>query len=339
MSGRSIRFRRRRGGTLVPATLAMVLILVCIGVELDAGRLFAARHKLQAIADATTMAAAMKLPRTAEASAAGNRITTAYQALYHPNFTTAISYSTNASGIATAITVQVDEQVPMIFPKLMGVANRPVRARSTGTRVVPSAILQGLVPIGVQYDTTFDIPSNGFASPTDITLKRGSGSENVYPGNFGALRFPGDNSGADQWRDYLKYGYTGRYQVGDSVTSKPGNMSGPTGKAIQDDTDSRFNRASVPPYNDDTWDNFDPGNPRIIVLPLVDWTGANGTSSVPIHGFAAFYVMSEDKGDITGRFVRYTVSRTGGPGWDGISVDPTTSSNFDGGLWTVTLTQ
>src|SRR5205814_1804635 len=108
-------------------------------------------------------------------------------------------------------------------------------------------------------------------SPADVTLKSGSGAANAAPGNFGALRFPGDNSGAQQWSDYLKWGYTHRLAVGDKVDSKPGNMVGPTQQAMISDTDSRFNRATAYPFNDDTYDQFDPGDPRVIALPLVDW--------------------------------------------------------------------
>lgn len=326
--------RSRRGATAMIAIIGLTMTAVTIGTEMDAGRMAVAKHKAQVISDAATMAASLKLPDQSEASAAAARVVNQYQQIYNTSFSAQMTWTTDGNGLTTACRCDVNENVPMLLPLLMGKSTRPTSAKAAASRVIPSRLLQGLVPIGVQYDTTFDLPANGYASPSVMTLKRGSGGDNVNPGNFGALRFPGDNSGADTWREYLKYGYTGAYQVGDEVQPKTGNMDGPTDQALLDDTDARLNRATVYPYNDDTYSNFDAGNPRIIVLPLVDWTGVHGSSdTVPIHSFAAFWVESVYKGEITGRFIRYTVTKSGSPGWEGVSVDPNSSSNFDGGLW------
>jgi hypothetical protein len=331
--------RPRRGGLTIHLVIGITAILITAGVLVDTGRLTVARHRDQLIADAAAMAAALKLPHQDQATAAADRILTYYRGSYTPTFASSVVFTNNAAGLPVGVRVQVSENVRMIFPGLMGVATRPAQGTAAGSRTIPSALLQGAVPLGVQYDTTFDLPPDGSASPNVITLKRGSGSDNVNPGNFGALRFPGDSDGANEWSDYLKWGYTGRIAIGDSIETKPGNMSGPTGDALVDAIDSRLNRAAVAPYNNDTWSSFTAGNPRVVVVPLVDWTGVSGTDHVPIHGFGAFWIDSEDKGDITGRFVRYTVSRTRGAGWDGISIDPSGSSNFDGGLWVASMTE
>lgn len=332
------RFARRRGATNAALILGVIATLITLGVEMDSGRLFVSRHKIQVIADAATMAAAVKLPRETDSTAAANRIVTQYQATYNGTITSAVTYTRNASGLPTSVRVAVHEDVPMIFPRLMGHATRPVNVSATANRFIPAALLAGAVPIGIQYDSVFDIPDNGYASPNTVRLKQGSGQKILGPGNCAPLRFPGSNGGND-WGDFTKWGYTGRLAIGDWIDTEPGNKQGPTQNAIYDDVDSRFNRATAPPYNDDTWSAFDPGNPRIVVMPLVDWNNVNGMSQVQIKGFVAFWVESCSGGDIYGRFIRYSVSKSGGPGWQGVSIDPTTTTNYDKGLGSASMTQ
>lgn len=333
------RFRRRRGGTAIVAVVGLTASLITVGVGMDTGRMVVARHKDQTISDAATMAAMVYLPDKTRAQAAAASVINAYSSVYNTSFTATPTFALDGNGLPTSVRVDVTESVPMFLPGMMSVGTRTTQAKAAAGRVIPSRLLQGAVPLGVQYDTTFDLPASGQASPSVITLKEGGGgSDNIGSGNYGALRFSGDNSGASQWQAYLEFGYTAALAVGDSVDSKPGNMNGPTQSAIVTDTSSRLNRAASIPYNTDTYTSFHPGNPRIVAIPLVDWTGINGTKPVPIKGFAAFYIESADsKGNITGRFIRYCVPATTGSAWDGISVDPKSSGTLDGGLWAATM--
>lgn len=310
--------KQRRGGTLTVAVVSLSMSLITIGVEMDAGRLFVARHQDQIISDSATMAGSSKIPRTAEAQAAVDLIVAKYREAYNTSFIPTTVITTNASGLATGVRVSVGEPVPMFLPNMMGASTRSTSTAAAANRVIPGALLAGAVPIGVQYDTVFSIPANGYASDAETSLKiKTKTSDLKTPGNAGALRFSGDNSGSSQWSTYLKYGFTSRIAVGDYITPKTGNMMGPTEDAIAlstdgGDTDSRFARAEAYPWNDDTYSKFDTNNPRIIALPLVDWAGAKGSSTdVPVKGFAAFYITRLSGADIYGRFIRYTVDRDG----------------------------
>ena len=66
-----------------------------------------------------------------------------------------------------------------------------------------------------------------------------------------------------------------------------------------------------------------------------------GTTPVPVKGFAAFWIDSISGGQITGRFIRYTLDATGGAGWDNDNVDTSTLGlgTVDGGLEVATLSQ
>jgi hypothetical protein len=69
----------------------------------------------------------------------------------------------------------------------------------------------------------------------------------------------------------------------------------------------------VAPWADDTWNDFDYGNPRIVLVPIISPLG-NGRSDVTILGFAAFYVQSMTGQEVKGYFINYTVPEAGGSG-------------------------
>lgn len=331
---------RRRGGVLVNCMVGLVALLIATGVEMDACRLFTARHKDQVIADAVVLAAAQKLPYQSQSEAEVTRMASRYRAAYRSDLDVQTAYYPTGSTVPTQVRVVVSEDVPMVFPALMGALRRPARAAAVAGRLIPSEVLQGVVPLGIQYDQDFELPSDGMASSKPIELKLGDGDALPVAGNYYALDLP-NGSGASSWSDWLKLGYPRALAVGDRVRTKTGQMLGPTNKAIVDDVDARMNRAAVAPYSDDTWESFHVGNPRIVIVPLVDWGSAkSGDSRVPIKAFAAFWMEDYQKGDgkISGRFVRYARGANGAS-WDGVSISPNHSIDYDGGLWVVTLTE
>jgi hypothetical protein len=113
----------------------------------------------------------------------------------------------------------------------------------------------------------------------------------------------------------IKWGFPGTVAVGDIVSTEPGNMVGPTRQAVSTDADSLIKRALQPPWNDDTWNNYDYGCPRIVVVPIVSPMG-NGRTDVEILGFASFFVQSFSSQEVTGYFIGYSIPQAGGSGPD-----------------------
>jgi hypothetical protein len=340
--------RHRRGGTLAFAVAGVVALMITFGVEMDSGRLYTSRHKDQVIADACAMAALTKLPNRPAADTAIGLVQTSYNRSYNPRYSTTVTYTTNGQGLTTGVTVQVSENVPMFIPGLMGnIATRRSAATAAGDVYQPSGFLQGVVPLGLQYNDPNFIPPTppNQSGSTLVSLKLGSSGTNnqaAPPGNFYGLAFPGSNAGASQWDEYVKLGYNQRIQVGDAYDTEPGNMVGPTNQAIVTDLNSRFNRQSGSPlYANDTWQTFHSGDPRVIIIPLVDWVGqSGGRKPIEIKSFAAFWVESINGGQMTGRFIRYTLNKDGGPAWDGVTVDPSSGQGGGNtGLWYVSLKQ
>jgi hypothetical protein len=46
------------------------------------------------------------------------------------------------------------------------------------------------------------------------------------------------------------------------------------------------------------------GDPRIIELPMVDFSAMNGNSQVPVIGFGLFFLQSSNGGTVTGYFIK-----------------------------------
>src|SRR5262245_9746146 len=168
------RMKKRRGGTLSVAVVSLVMSLTTLGVEMDAGRLYVVRHQDQIIADSATLAGATKIPHGSDVEAAANLIVSKYESAYTEAFTPAVALTTNANGFCTGVRVTVGEDVPMFLPSLMGATTRPVSTHAAATGSVAGALSAGVVPLGVQYNTTFSLPTNGYASNTVITLKQAS---------------------------------------------------------------------------------------------------------------------------------------------------------------------
>lgn len=337
--------RGRRGGTSVIAIMGLTTTLTLVGVEADVGRMFVVKQKDEIIADMITLAAAQQLPDATAAAAAAAAVAGTYESSYGTSFDYTLNFYP-PTGLATSVDTDITDSSPSLFAGMVsGGSGTAASGGAAASRTVPVIILQGAVPLAIQYDDDFELPTDGMASNEVITLKygkrSGSGSGNgKKKGEAWALDL---GSGADDFREYLKFGYTSKLEVDDTVYEKSGTMTGPIEQALISDTDSRMNRALAYPYTNDTYLSFHKGNPRVVVCPLVDWQNSSGGhANLLIRGFGAFWLDSyaSGSGTITGRFVRYTVSGAGGPGWDGVSIDVRTSgATFDGGFWSVNQTE
>lgn len=320
----------RRGGITALTLISLGTMLTLVGVEANLGMYFVARQRVDMVAEALTMSAAQKLPNTEAATTAAATIARLYRTEEEPAFTSALVF-TPATGTVVSVKATVTRPLTSLFGSLVPAARASVTGSATANRVIPSALLQGVVPLGVQYDVDFNLPPDGSAGGEPIVLKYGSATRKKKSQAY-ALDLP-----AIKWSDCLKYGYTGPVAVGDVVLTESGDRTGQVRQAFVTDTDSRLERARAEPYVSDTWESFQPGNPRVVVCPLVDWKDGNGgKDTVVVKGFAAFWIDTYQKGGgLEGRFVRYTVTGDGGAGWDGISIDPKGSADFDGGFWSV----
>jgi hypothetical protein len=81
--------------------------------------------------------------------------------------------------------------------------------------------------------------------------------------------------------------------------TEPGKAVGPVNQGFSD----RFSAADSE-FPNDTADAHNPTNPRVIIIPMVNWNSPNGKSQVQITAFAALWVVSEKSGVIQADFIQ-----------------------------------
>jgi hypothetical protein len=144
----------------------------------------------------------------------------------------------------------------------------------------------GVTPIGVDYRTAY-------TSGQVVTLMEGQ----VGPGNWGPLALGG--TGASNLEQNIEYGYKASVSAGDFVNTETGIAAGPIRTAF----DYLLSEGESVDSGG-TFGSHTPTDPRVLIVPMVDFSNINGQSQVPVKGFAALWLVSVDsKNDIVTYFI------------------------------------
>ncbi|MEL7563575.1 MAG: pilus assembly protein TadG-related protein [Dehalobacterium sp.] len=256
-----------KGSAIIIVALGMVVFLGLVSLVTDTGLIFASKSQLVNAVDAAALAGAQELPERRDLA-----VTTA------ENYAVANGVNTDDLTIEIinndkAIKVQAGRTVNLLFAKVLGINTGFVEHEAVA-QVGPIAAIDGVVPLGIQKQKL------NFGE--QYTLKVGAGESDT--GWFGAIALGGP--GASTYEDNLTYGYQETISIGDIFNIEPGNMSGPTNKAIN----FRIAECKHSPYC--TVDHFDRDCPRLVKLPIIEVIG----SKVKVVGFG---VMLLD--DVTGQ--------------------------------------
>lgn len=290
MFGRALKkfTRDERGGALVLVSLAMLGLLGFGALVTDFGLYNLARQQLVNAVDAAALAGAAELsPAGSGDEAAARRAAAEYAAENGAAPESVEIFVETGPAGNRVVRVSAEKKVDFTLARLLGFASGTVRAGASAA-VAGITACRGVAPLLV--------PQQDFRFGERYTLKYGDPSS---PGNFGALALGG--RGACNYKKNLIYGYGGEIAVGDMVTTEPGNMTGPT-----QGIDQRLARCT----RNCTVDNFEPGCPKILIIPVYEPDGPlHGRSEVRVAGFAAFLVDRADsqKDEIHGYFICTTV--------------------------------
>jgi hypothetical protein len=157
--------------------------------------------------------------------------------------------------------------------------------------IVPVRSARGVIPLGVDYRT----PRN-FGEP--VQLKMGQ----VGPGNWCPLGL--DSPGGDEYRDNIMYGSSSLLTVDDWLNTETGNLVGPT----QQGTQYRI-QAGQAQFPSGTFAEHELNDPRVLVVPMVDFSNINGRSEVPLKGFAVLWLTSvTGNGTINCYFIQQSIA-------------------------------
>lgn len=307
-----------RGQTAVIFALATVTLVGAMALGTDIAVLYFNWSQLQKAADAAVLAGATFLP---------NDTTKAKS--------TAISYA-ESNGVAAneinsptfadndlQISLSINRQVPYYFARVLGLTSGHVSVSSTAVSSPPPCT------IGAPIDSGTNCPNT--TSPVNPTCGGGTGQYDVLPiavdnqtaaawvqgqgytlnrvqpsqngngpwpdaaGNWGTINLCGSsNNGGAGVRDSIADGFFGPISIKQTLQTLTGVKDGPISQGFA----ARIGASTDNPTN------FDPSDPRAVIVPLVNFAGCNGTCQVPVTGFMAFYIDSYNSGAIAGHFVR-----------------------------------
>lgn len=261
----------QRGGILVFTAATVFVLTGMAALALDVGNLYLNRFQLVNAADAAALAGAQELPiRPQDAVAKAYD----YAAFNKKTGTAADVVQPVLSESDTVITVTIRRNVPLFFARIWGLRASAVEA-TAAAQVRNFSGGTGIVPFGIEkqelvYGQTY-------------TLKLGGGDG--YNGNFQALALGA--TGANNYRDNVKYGYTGNINIGDWIPTETGNMSGPTAAGVS-------YRIGLDPSA--TFSTIAEGSGRIITVPVIDSLLVSGRTDVLVVGFAAFFLEGSGGG-------------------------------------------
>jgi Flp pilus assembly protein TadG len=288
-SARHAAARRPAPGQVV--VIVAILLPVLLGVTAlgtDVAVFYYNWAHLQQAADAAVLAGAHSLPNDSTQA-----ISTASHYVNLNGVANSEIVSTTVSADKKSLSMKLSRQVSYYFGHLVGFMSSPVVASATATLVTAGAVT-GILPIAVQYNTNYTYGQV-------ITLKQGGGPSPWGPGNWGPLALGG--TGASNYSNNIQTGYTGVVSVGDTLATETGSMTGPTKQGF----DARIS-AGLSEYPAGTFESHTLDDPRAVVVPMVDFTGVQGSVTVPVKGFAELWLVSSaGSGNITAYFITSVV--------------------------------
>ncbi|MGA7762607.1 MAG: flp pilus-assembly TadE/G-like family protein [Candidatus Binataceae bacterium] len=258
---------------LVVLALALPVLVGAMAISADVGVLYFNWQLLQSAADSGAVAGAAYLPTSPTQA-----ISTAKSFASKNGILAGEITSTTVSGDDRSLNIQLKRTVPYSFALLLGLVTGTVSAQATAQiQTIGKAI--GVTPIGIDYRTSY-------SSGQVVTLMQGQ----VGPGNWGPLALGG--SGASNLSQNIEYGYKGSIATADLLTTETGMATGPVRSA--------FNFLINEGQSEDpggTFASHTPTDPRVLIVPMVDFSSINGNSQVPVKGFAALWLVSVDSND------------------------------------------
>lgn len=288
----------RKGQAVVVVIAAIPAILGSLTLVVDVGNAYFNKLEMQTASDSAVLAGGLYLPSQPDQATSFARQIANTNGLTNSDITSITVTPDDKEVIITA-----SRSLPCYLCAILGeseahaqVASGTVQSPGGGLNttatsgIVPIRAATGVVPIGVDYRTAL-----GYGQ--EIVLKQGQ----VGAGNWGPLALGAP--GASVYQTNIENGYSGVVTDGDMLNTETGNVVGPTSQAFT----YRISEGQTN-YPSGTFQSHDLNDPRVMLIPLVDFSDINGNSQVPLKGFAMMWVVSEDQqGNITCYFVQQSI--------------------------------
>lgn len=332
------RMTRRRGSVFALVAVALVALVGIAAFSMDVGRAILAAQRAQNVADASAIAGVSSIVndvRTVTLARIGDTVSANNVGSKMPvNWSsTEVSLYDGGQVVAGYGTlgayeegVRVVTHVPVTyyFARMLGVNGTTVTRTATAVRIF--GLGSPVCPMWVSNGTDYKY------GVQQQLLMQDAPSANT-PGNFGFLA---PRTGTNDF-EVLLQGYdvspalilANYVQVAETMFSKTGVATGQWRAALESSTDglARLQRATWPPWTDDTIETYHKDNPRILIIPMCEYLDGTGSGArFLIKRFGAFWLESADNKAITGRFMQFQT-----PGASGDALAQNT------GLWRAKL--
>jgi Flp pilus assembly protein TadG len=261
---------RRAGcerGQMMPLLALLIPVLMgAVALGVDISIFYFNWGRLQNAADASALAGASYLPGNPTQAVSTAKTYAGLNGVAAGEITSVVTAAGNQS-----ITVSLKRTVPYYFAKVLGLKSSPVAVAATAS-VQNVGSTNGITPFGIQYNTVY---TKGSA----LSL-----TEGVGPGNWGALALGG--SGASNFSTNLANGYQTNVTAGQMLNTETGVMTGP----VQSGVSARIS-AGLSSDPGGTSSSHTLTDARVMLVPMVDFGGVAGMSSVPVKGFAEVWLL------------------------------------------------
>lgn len=305
----------------MPLTVAIfALMLGAVGLGLDIGVAVMGVQQCQVIADAGALAGSQEMPYPTLATSEAQRTALAnVPSSQSSTFTVNSTYYAKDSTVpglgpaphGGALRVTAAKNVRYVFLRALGLRGLTVRRTSTATKIITGTCIS---PMWISNAT----PVN-YGQQINMLMADGPHCTNI-PGSFGFLA---PNGGID-FDTCLKGLMTPeqeelqRLNEGDVVWAYTGLGVGHFRGDLKTDSDSRIKRSNSWPWSADTYLGFRADNPRIMIVPFVDYIDGTGSNArFYVRRFGAFWledvVTNGSDRRIIGRFLDFT--KPGGTGY------------------------
>ena len=286
-----------KGQAMFLVILALPVIVGALTLVMDVGNLYFNQVSMQVAIDSGVLSGALYLPPYPSQA-----VSVAEDYAERNGIKASEIVSCTVSPDNKTVLMTTTRTLPCFFCAVLGegtahaAAPGPETGSGTGITtnasalIVPIRAATGVVPLGIDYRTNLNFGNV-------VQLKQGQ----VGAGNWSPMALGGN--GASNYSTNIQTGYPGKVSVGDMLDTEPGNVVGPTTSGFQYRLSMGQNQFST-----GTFQNHDLNDPRVMLIPIVDFSNINGKSQVPMKGFAMMWIVSIDgQGTITCYFIQQSV--------------------------------
>jgi hypothetical protein len=294
----------KRGQTLVFMLLVLPAFVGALGLAMDVGNFYFQYYRAQEAVDAAALAGATCQAESSKCTAGGSSTATTYATTNDsymtlvPNPVAAPIFDSTYCPSSTyttpcEVSVSGTQTVPYYFARLVGVNNGTFDVSATAVGGPPNSYTppgggSNMMPIGLYYLTPYQS-----GKPITLTF-----FQDPSPGNWGFV-LPTTETGKTDLKSDIENGVQSSMSIWNGTstsTSSPSQFvttqsASGIGTSFKYMNDYHYSScAGQTPSND-------PSSKCLVCIPLVDWSydpkcasGGGATCTVPIKGFAEFFI-------------------------------------------------